>query len=195
MGTALAVRGDLEGTQAVIRRTGLLVPVEAVEALVGAIRGRWDPVAHRGVPAHVTVLYPFVPADGLSAVEVEAVRDALAPIPAFTFEFLRTGRFGDTVLYLAPEPDAPFRALTTALVARFPEQLPYEGEFDDVVPHLTVADALAAPLGELEATVRAGLPIAARATEVWLMVEGDDNRWTTHTTFPLHLWPHGALAS
>lgn len=38
----------------------LVVPVPGVESLVGDCRRRWDPAAGWGVPAHVTVLHPFV---------------------------------------------------------------------------------------------------------------------------------------
>lgn len=168
------------------RRTGLLVPVGRAEPLVAVCRRRWDPVAARGVPAHITVLYPFVPAERLGPAEITAARDVLAEIPAFDFALTRAGRFEDAVLYLAPEPEDPFRRITAALTARFPEHPPYEGKFEAVIPHLTVADAPDAPLAELEAELTAGLPLADRATDVILMEEGHDDQWHTRATFPLH---------
>ncbi|HEX9447459.1 MAG TPA: hypothetical protein VF920_05740 [Dongiaceae bacterium] len=35
--------------------------VPEAEALVGALRARFDPSASQCVPAHVTLLYPFLP--------------------------------------------------------------------------------------------------------------------------------------
>ena len=50
------------------RRTGLVVAVPAAEPLVADFRRRWhgDSVA-RGVPAHVTILFPFVTVEALTA--------------------------------------------------------------------------------------------------------------------------------
>jgi hypothetical protein len=37
----------------------LVVVVPEAEALVGSFRDLYDPIAAAGVPAHITVLYPF----------------------------------------------------------------------------------------------------------------------------------------
>ncbi len=55
-----------------------------------------------------------------------------------TSRLTRVEWFGDSVVWLAPEPDAPFRALTAAVWNRFPEVLPYGGAHSDNVPHLTL---------------------------------------------------------
>ena len=40
--------------------TGLLVEVPAAEPPVASWRGCYDPVTTRGIPAHVTALWPFI---------------------------------------------------------------------------------------------------------------------------------------
>jgi hypothetical protein len=95
--------------------------------------------------------------------------------------------FGTEVLWLVPTPDEPFRQLTNEVSARFPDAPPYGGEFDDVIPHLTVGDH--APLTTLNATaadIRGHLPIAAVVRSVRL-IEGTTGlvRWRTITEFPL----------
>ena len=42
-------------------------------------------------------------------------------------------------MYLAPDPAAPFSALTDGIFRAFPDYPPFEGKFDTVVPHVTVA--------------------------------------------------------
>lgn len=42
-------------------QTAVIIPVGPAEAAVAAYRRRLDVAASWGVPAHVTVLYPFVP--------------------------------------------------------------------------------------------------------------------------------------
>jgi hypothetical protein len=44
------------------------------------------------------------------------------------------------VLYLAPEPAAPLVGLITQLRRAFPEIRPYWDDYDQILPHLTIAD-------------------------------------------------------
>ena len=44
-----------------IGQTAIIVPVGAAEPIVGRWRTRFDPAAAAGVPAHVTIIYPFLP--------------------------------------------------------------------------------------------------------------------------------------
>jgi hypothetical protein len=44
-----------------VAESTILVPVPEAEPVVGQLRARLDRAASRGIPAHVTVLYPFVP--------------------------------------------------------------------------------------------------------------------------------------
>jgi len=71
---------------------------------------------------------------------VDALAAAVASVSAFGCEFPVTSWFGEDVLYLAPRPDEPFRALTRAVCAAFPGYLPYGGAFADTIPHLTVGE-------------------------------------------------------
>src|SRR5215213_340552 len=93
-------------------QTAVIVPVPEAEPVVGRWRARHDAAATAGVPAHVTVVYPFLSAD---RVDEAALREEVGSLPAFAATFASTGRFPD-LLYLAPEPADPFRALTGALV-------------------------------------------------------------------------------
>jgi non-ribosomal peptide synthetase component F len=83
-------------------------------------------------------------------------------VPRFDVIFRRTEWFGDDVVWLAPEPDNGFRALTTAVCSAFPDYPPYGGAFTDVIPHLTLGAH--ADLSRMRAAARATsaqLPIKA----------------------------------
>ena len=164
--------------------SALLVPVPEAEPSVRRHRLRHDSIALRGVPAHITVLYPFVPPDGITDETAESVREVLAPFRAFSFRLSRLERFPEGALYLAPDPAEPFVRLTGAFGARFPDYRPYGGIHAEVIPHLTVAHDPDAPLAEL-ADIRDHLPITCRAREIWLMCEDADHRWRSRSSFPL----------
>ncbi len=147
--------------------TGIVVLVPAAEAAVGPHRPGLDPWAALGVPAHVTLLAPFLPPvlidDGVAA----RIERAVAGFAAFDFRLATVRWFGDQVVWLAPDPADPFVALTAALVEEFPHHRPYGGAFDEVQPHLTVGAHR--PVQELRAAaevVAPWLPISCRAAAV-----------------------------
>lgn len=171
----------------VLRQSGLVLEVPEAEAAVGRHRDVLDANARLGVPAHVTVLFPFMPPAQIDPLVVAELRRILAGIPAFDFRLTRTAWFGDEVLWLAPEDPQPFRILTELVHTTFPDFPPFEGQFDDVMPHLTVAHGC--DLEDMQAAERAleqHLPIRGRARKVTLMAQADDSgTWTRQTAFPL----------
>jgi len=171
------------------RETAVLVPVPAAERVVSPHRSRLDGAAALGVPAHVTVLFPFVPPPLITPGVVDALAAAVATVSAFGCEFCATSWFGEDVLYLAPRPDEPFRALTRAVCAAFPGYLPYGGAFADTIPHLTVGERPAGGVADLlaaEAAVLPELPVRAQVSRVWLMAGGSTpGSWHTLAELPL----------
>ncbi len=169
--------------------TALIVPISAAERVVGRHRRTLDHSALWGVPAHVTVLYPFVPPCDIVAGTIAQVGAALAGVDAFECAFARVGWFGDDVAWLGPEPEAPFRALTGAVWRRFPDHPPYRGAFEDVIPHLTIGSTRVADLESMRRAaddVRAALPFAAWVDRVALIAGTDrPDSWRTLAEFPL----------
>ncbi len=165
-------------------QTALLAAVEEVEPLVGAWRQRFDASAAAGVPAHVTVLVPFLDVDRVDSAVLDDLSTLIGGHRSFTVRFDRCQRFPD-VLYLAPTPDQPFRALTEAIVARWPEAPPYGAQFSEITPHLTVAHGQApSVLDTVEAALTARLPITADIHSVRLFVS-HGNGWHHRAEFPL----------
>jgi 2'-5' RNA ligase len=171
---------------AAVRHSALVLEVPEAEAAVGRHRDGLDASARLGVPAHITVLFPFVPAAQIHPEVVADLRRIFAGIVAFDFRLTHTAWFGDQVLWLAPEDSRPFRILTELVHTAFPDFPPYEGQIDDPVPHLTVADRCdLADMQAAERSLQQHLPIWGRARELTLMVQGDNSgTWTRHTTFP-----------
>jgi 2'-5' RNA ligase len=173
---------------AAARESALIVVVPEAEPAVHEWRAAhtWD--AKRGVPAHVTILYPFVPADELEDAVLAALRELAARHEAFAFRLERTARWPDGIVYLPPEPQGPFVALIEAVCARWPEHPPYGGIHDENLPHLTVIHD-AGFEDEAAAAVEPALPIACEAVALSLLVEGHDGWWRLHSAFPFAVRP------
>lgn len=153
-----------------LSESALVALCPEAEPVVGRHRMSLDRAARWGVPAHVTVLYPFVPPGELTGRHLARVASLVSSLPSTEIEFGDVGWFGDQVVYLCPEPASWFRAATTAVHAEFPDYPPYQGEFEDVVPHLTVGDRgdLAAKKEAVDA-IRPALPVRSRITDLALM--------------------------
>jgi 2'-5' RNA ligase len=169
----------LEGESAVV------VVADAAELAVARWRSRYDGSAAAGVPAHVTVLYPFLPLAEVVPEVIERLMAIVAGEPAFEVTFARFGRFPGSVLWLDPDPAEPFRRLTYSVWRAWPQVPPYGGLYEDVTPHLTVAehsdDAL---LDEIRADVSRMLPLSMTVTHAQLLAVRD-GRWSTEAAFPL----------
>jgi 2'-5' RNA ligase len=173
----------MDGMAFSVGETAVIVAVPAVEALVRPWRERHDSSAPWGVPAHVTLLYPFLPSSRLGASTVDRLAALCARQPAFDVSFRRCARFPG-VLYLAPEPAGPFRRITAAITEQWPDHQPYGGVHDDVVPHLTIADSADdETLATVENVVSPGLPVSTRVREAWLLAF-DGTRWNAQTRLP-----------
>lgn len=167
--------------------SALIIPVPAAEAVVGPWRENLDPACAWGVPAHITVLYPFIPPARLDTGLEARLRTLFEAVPAFDFRLVSVEWFDDEVAWVRPEPDDRFRELTDRVTGAWPEYPPYEGAFEDVVPHLTICQgADPADMSEAAAAVAARLPIETRAERVRLMTgtQAADS-WTTRAEFPL----------
>jgi 2'-5' RNA ligase len=169
--------------------TAVLVLVPEAEAAVEQHRRHLDVAASWGVPAHLSVVYPFVaPADVDDRVLAELAA-AVATVPAFDCVFERTAWFDADVVWLAPEPDGPFKQLTRAVVAAFPAHQPYGGVHGEPVPHLTIGErrlGSGAQLADAERGVREHLPIRARVRRaVVLAGRREPGSWRLVTTLEL----------
>jgi 2'-5' RNA ligase len=171
------------------------------------------PILHdgSGMPLHLTLLYPFT-TDGVPEPdELATVRDTLARFSPIDFQLVGTGSFlsaRERVLYLVPDPAAPFVAMIDELSSATGRK-PYGGAFHDVVPHVTVA--VGAPsrvsrqpsglprwhanalterrIGRLQERLERQLPIraVARHADLWVSVQG---RWEKSRHGPFAFQAH-----
>jgi 2'-5' RNA ligase len=166
--------------------TALICRVPEAERYIARYRDRYDPSARRNVPAHVTILYPFVPLAEIDDAVLARLREIAAGVRCFDYRLAQTQRF-PVALYLAPDPDHSFAALTDAVWRAFPDYPPFEGKFATVVPHVTVAHGDEPQLCEIEVELRIALPsggVRARCSEM-VLIESSSGRWEEMHCFAL----------
>jgi hypothetical protein len=165
-------------------RTAVIVQVELPPELA-ALRDAHDPMAARGVPPHVTVLFPFLPAAALDSTVLNDLRRLVAATPKFTANFARAERLRELV-WLLPHVQDPFLRLTAAVYDRWPQHPPYEGLIEELVAHLTVVESGEAPI--LDRAFRVAqrvLPFQASVSELALIEEDEAGMWHHKWSVPL----------
>lgn len=171
--------------------TALVLHIAAADALTQSTRLAFDPSASDGMPAHVTLLYPFKPVAQITpddAARLGAICKQLAPIDIVFENF---GRFPG-VLWLAPEPSAQVKELATAIGAAFPDWKPYGGAIKEFVPHLTLAHLSGADaerqLDEIAADfmqkAEGHLPLRQTVFWVSLFDKSQTGKWKEVSGFP-----------
>jgi 2'-5' RNA ligase len=163
--------------------SAIIVPVAEAEPIVAPLRLQYDKAASLGVPAHITLIYPFQP-PRVALGEIKALANLFRTIPAFEFSFTEVRRFPSTV-YLHPDKYERFVQMTNALLQQWPECKPYGGAFPDVVPHLTVANhSDATVLDQVQSRLAGVCPMACMAGEAWLLFSNETGYWSKVVAFP-----------
>jgi len=170
-----------------LAETALICRVPEAERYIARYRERFDPPARRNVPAHVTILYPFMSPGEVDAAVLAELAGIARAVRCFDYRLTETRRF-PVSLYLAPQPGDSFSALTAAVFRAFPDYPPFAGKFSTVVPHVTVAHADEAQLCEIEVELRIALAsggqLRARCSEM-VLIENSSGRWEQVQCFPL----------
>ena len=167
--------------------SGLIIEVPDAESAVRRHREYLDASASLGVPAHITILAPFLPPGMIGSGDLSRLAELFAGIRRFRFVLDRTAWFGDEVLWLGPADPRPFRELTRHVFGAYPACPPFEGQFEDVVPHLTIGHRHPVEvLLSAENAVQPYLPIAASASAVTLVTQQSAGGiWTKSAVFAL----------
>ncbi len=173
------------GTSSGRTQSAVLIPVREAEPVVHPYRLEYDPVAAAGVPAHITLIVPWLPPEEIGTVDLDELADALRPTEAVRVPAL-PGLLVREVGAVAGARAG--RAVLSAWCTCWPSgsgHPPYDDEFDEVVPHLTVGHATdGVELRPVAEELGAQLPIRCRAEEVWVMV-GDGQTWSVRQKLPL----------
>ncbi len=158
---------------AIVVRARLPSPLERI---------RRDSIANSaiGVPAHLTMLYPFIEPPGLDRHVRRAIESVARRHAAFDYRLLEVRRWADTV-YVAVDPEAPFIRLQADLAGAFPDHPIYGRSHDfEYVPHISIAEGsgMATAVDRVPRDT-VGLPAWARATTLEVIATGPGGRWET----------------
>lgn len=160
--------------------TAIMVPVTSADAIIGSWRRAY---CEPGLPAHITALYPFRPLDLITTEDHFALRQVASRRAATSTRFIACGRF-PSVSFLEPDNASFYVRLTADIEQLWPECPPYGGAFDEVHPHLTIAEAVdPSEQDEIERAIDPSLPFEAQIEELWL-IAFDGDQWQIALQLP-----------
>jgi 2'-5' RNA ligase len=142
--------------------------------------------ARDGLPAHLTLLYPFVPPVELGPRTRQVLAEVARRHRPFDFEQVRQAQWSDTI-YVAVSPVGPFTRLQRDLQTAFPDYPIYGRDATfRFVPHVTVAEGASVP-DPLVGSDRAwrALPHRDKATAIELIASDEAGRWRLVWRIPL----------
>ena len=174
-------------------QTAIIVRVPEADPYVAHLREQFDPSARLGVSAHITLLYPFMSPECITEAVIGQVRAVAATASAFAFRLTNVRRFPG-VLYLAADPAAPFISLTKGLMHQFSEFPPYGGQYDAIVPHLTIVKGVESEQSDAEAellsTLSSGTGVESSCREL-VLIENSSGIWQLMHVIALSSATHG----
>ncbi len=172
-----------------VAESAIVLDVPEAEPLVGGWRARHDPIASRGIPAHITLLYPFLRPEELQPAALDTLRGTLARAEPLDLVLSEVATFPG-VVWLKPEPAAPLLQLIDLLRHHYPDLLPYGGKHPEPTPHLTVGQANDPDeFDDFHDRVRARLgprlPVSFRATHAAIYISHEEHQWHRLDEFAL----------
>lgn len=163
------------------RETSIDIHFPELTDLISSYRAKTVAVAAKGVPPHITLLYPWVDASQINN-HIERLKFTLKHISPFSIIFSSFNFFPNGTLFLQLADDKPIRNVMKAIRNAFPKILPYGGEFLDPAPHLTIAktrtpeEALRMKK-EIVTVIEPKLPITVDVNQVIVMQETESENW------------------
>lgn len=151
--------------------------------MLAAANRRTPPDRRLTAPAHITLVYPFMPPAALTAPTLDDLHMFISDRRGLTFD-LALGWFGREILVLRPEPASGLVELTEAILERWPDYAYYGGAYDVIEPHLTLAFGTAGELEPIATSLASQLPLRAHVDQVTLLV-GPEQDMRAGPSFPL----------
>jgi 2'-5' RNA ligase len=176
--------GDLT-TRRGAKHSAVIVRV-ALPAALDRLRRRCVADAADGVPGHVTLLYPFIPATDLSPEARATIADIARRHRRFQYALTGPERWPDTI-YAAVHPAGPFLAIHHRLADTFLDY-PIYGRVPgfELVPHVTIAEGrFADDPGVALDGAWSSLPVERIATALEVIAPDGAGRWQLVWRLPL----------
>lgn len=161
-------------------QTAVILPVPAADDVLAAVASQHPAAVRPGVPAHVSLLYPFLPAPAIDATVTAWLKRFAASWPSVTITLSEVRQRPGFVYLPCPE----LLPLVEDARSAWPDLRPYGGRFGaSPEPHLTVS-MLDGGEGNIATLVAGMLPVRTVLNEVWL-VAFDGLAWKATSTHSL----------
>lgn len=143
----------------------------------------------KGIPPHITLLWPWKNPP-IESNDIETLKTILKDTKPFSITFDKIEYFQNGTIFLACEDVRTIQKIMKKIFEAFPECKPYNGEFQNPTPHVTIAkipDQTALPqiYEEICKALKPNLPLTYTVDEVIVMKELETRDWKIVETIKL----------
>lgn len=159
-----------------------------LESLISPWHSKLE-TAQKGIPPHITLLWPWKEAP-LKHTDIETLKHVLKDIQTFSVTFNKIEQFQNGTIFLACENTEYIQSIMKTIFDTFPECKPYNGEFMNPTPHLTIAQVsdqstISQVYDEICTKLKPVLPLTYLVDEIVIMEELETKDWKITETIKL----------
>jgi 2'-5' RNA ligase superfamily protein len=165
-------------------QTALVVLVPEADPALALVAAQYPHLVRPGLPAHVTVLYPWIPASEIDSAALNRCASLAASVDPTKVSFSAV-QVHPGILFLEPDQRHIVNRLSQRAQSCWPSLRPYGGKYPDSPPHVTLALG-AMRNDEIEAIrtlVTSLLPMQSRFDALHV-VAFDESGWNGRHRFP-----------
>ncbi len=145
--------------------------------------------AQKGIPPHITLLWPWKNPP-IQSNDIETLKTILKDTKSFSVTFDKIEYFQNGTIFLACKNVEMIQKIMKKIFDAFPECKPYNGEFQNPTPHLTIAKVpdqtvFSEVYNEICTVLKPNLPLTYPIDEIIIMKELETKNWEIAETIQL----------
>jgi len=171
-----------------MQRSAIILSFPELASTVDSWRLKTVEDAKKGVPPHLTVLFPWKNPP-ISESDIRVISDICQRSVPFEIVFDNLDYFTGGSVYFSIFDETEINKFSSKIWTKFPETPPYEGTHANPIPHLTVAQGDSDSVGNLHSEIllalQDGFPYTCKVNEVVIIEENHTGAWDVREKIPL----------
>ncbi len=145
--------------------------------------------AQKGIPPHITLLWPWK-SPPIEPDDIKILKNSLRDTRPFSIQFHQVQYFPNGTIFLACKNIEPLQIIMKNIFETFPECKPYNGEFVNPTPHITIAKVpdqkiFSHVYEDICTALKSKLPLVCPVDEIEIMEEMKTGNWKIIETLKL----------
>lgn len=172
----------LKNNKEVNMKTSIDIIFPEIDELLGGWRKKTIELSQRGVPPHISIVYPWLNAP-LNQEDITAIEKILSSEKIFIIEFISIEKFENGVVYLALSNSENIRKIQKNIMNKYSGIKMYDGMIKNPIFHLTIAklnNNEDIKFKKIKEEIAKFLPLKKEIKKITIMVEDENECWSNY---------------